>query len=332
MPKVSVIIPNYNHEQFLRQRLESVFSQSLQDFEVIFLDDCSTDGSLEVLDTYRTDSRVSVVLNTANSGSPFKQWNRGLDLAIGEFIWIAESDDYADSSFLEKLTGALDKSPEAGLAYCQSWIVGSHPDSSAQGVLQVPYAGFSNRERWSQDHRNSGTAEITDYLVFNNTIANASSVVFRRSVLQNGLRAPENMRLAGDWMFWIKILLRSDLIFLAEPLNFFREPHTGSQRHKTRSDALELLEGIDVYTFVTRNLPLDKITMRKVLMEQTKVWGTLSWRRRLGWKIGHDVYSRIAASHPEIRWLKALRILSAFAVYYLSTPLRHSRSRTNGHS
>ena len=84
------------------QRLESVYNQTYQDFEVILLDDCSNDDSVTILNTYAKHPKTShVVFNDKNSGSPFKQWAKGLALAKGEFIWIAESDDVADLSFLE---------------------------------------------------------------------------------------------------------------------------------------------------------------------------------------------------------------------------------------
>src|SRR5882762_3314790 len=67
MPKVSVIIPNYNHARFLRQRVESVLAQTYQDFEVILLDDCSTDDSRSILSEYAADPRVRIELNDKNS-------------------------------------------------------------------------------------------------------------------------------------------------------------------------------------------------------------------------------------------------------------------------
>ena len=97
MPTVSVIVPNYNHARYLRQRIESVLGQTYQDFEVILLDDCSTDESRSVLGEYAKDPRVRIEFNEKNSGSTFKQWNKGVRLARGEYIWIAESDDYADT-------------------------------------------------------------------------------------------------------------------------------------------------------------------------------------------------------------------------------------------
>ena len=99
---VSVIIPNYCHAQYLDQRIQSVLEQTYQNFEVIILDDKSTDNSLEVIDKYRSHPKVAkVIINEVNSGSPFKQWERGINEASGDIIWIAESDDYCTPDFLE---------------------------------------------------------------------------------------------------------------------------------------------------------------------------------------------------------------------------------------
>ena len=101
-PKVSVIVPNYNYARYLKARIDSILNQTFQDFELILLDDCSTDNSAEVLEGYRTHPLVAhLVVNTQNTGSPFAQWFRGIGLAQGEYIWIAESDDLAEPTFLE---------------------------------------------------------------------------------------------------------------------------------------------------------------------------------------------------------------------------------------
>ena len=124
MATVSIIVPNYNHSRFLEERLESIFSQTFQDFEVILLDDSSTDNSVEVLKRYATHPKVrELLVNDHNSGSPFKQWQQGFALSLGEYIWIAESDDYADKDFLATLVPALKANPQLGLAYCQSRII-----------------------------------------------------------------------------------------------------------------------------------------------------------------------------------------------------------------
>src|SRR5215472_5279718 len=122
-PKVSVVVPNYNHARFLRQRLGSIVEQTYQDFELILLDDCSTDDSRTILEEYMHDARVRLEFNQTNSGNAFKQWNRGMTLAQGEYVWVAESDDYADPQLLERLVTVLDANPAVMLAYCRSWRV-----------------------------------------------------------------------------------------------------------------------------------------------------------------------------------------------------------------
>ena len=124
MPLVSVIVPNYNHAPYLRQRLDSIFNQTFKDFEVIILDDCSTDNSKEIIEEYRNRPQVShIEYNEINSGSPFKQWAKGFELAQGEYIWIAESDDWAEPNFLETLVSFLNSNNEIALAFSASnWV------------------------------------------------------------------------------------------------------------------------------------------------------------------------------------------------------------------
>ncbi|MEG2479884.1 MAG: glycosyltransferase family 2 protein, partial [Mucinivorans sp.] len=92
-PKVSIIVPSYNHAPYLKERLDSILGQTFRDFELIILDDSSTDNSQQIIEQYSSEPRVShVVYNKINSGNTFVQWQKGVDLAQGEWIWIAESD------------------------------------------------------------------------------------------------------------------------------------------------------------------------------------------------------------------------------------------------
>ena len=125
-PKVSVIVPNYNHRPYLTRRIESILNQTFTDFELILLDDCSKDGSQQLLESYAGNPKVSqIVLNQQNSGSTFAQWKRGLALARGEYVWIAESDDFAEPTFLETLVAQLDAHPEAAMAFSGSGCASS---------------------------------------------------------------------------------------------------------------------------------------------------------------------------------------------------------------
>lgn len=78
-PRVSVIVPNFNYARFLRRRIDSILSQTYQDFELILLDDASSDDSRAVIDLYRGNPHVThVCINDVNSGGVFHQWRRGL--------------------------------------------------------------------------------------------------------------------------------------------------------------------------------------------------------------------------------------------------------------
>ena len=84
-PKVSVIVPNYNYGRYLTERIESILAQTYQNFELILLDDASSDSSIDILRQYQDHPKVShCLVNEQNSGSPFPQWQKGIDLAQGE--------------------------------------------------------------------------------------------------------------------------------------------------------------------------------------------------------------------------------------------------------
>jgi glycosyltransferase involved in cell wall biosynthesis len=218
-PKVSVIVPNYNHARFLHQRLDSVFSQTFLDKEVIILDDASTDNSREVIQKYTANPRVLASFNTKNSGSPFAQWNKGVQLACGKYIWIAESDDWADSRLLEVLVGRLESNSSAVLAYCQSNLIDEN--GQVKFVIEVNRVGL-NSMRWRNDFVNEGIQECRQYMINSNIIANASAVVFRRDAYKKIGGADVSYQIGGDWLTWARMIMLGQVIFVAQPLNFYR--------------------------------------------------------------------------------------------------------------
>src|SRR5580700_7655431 len=144
-PKVSVIVPNYNHADFLPQRINSILGQTFQDFELILLDDHSNDESQSILAKYADDPRVMMKFNEVNSGGTFRQWNRGVRLAQGEYVWIAESDDYADEKLLQRLVAVLDADPELVFVNCRSWRV--YADNRLDGYADSGLVDL-DRDKW----------------------------------------------------------------------------------------------------------------------------------------------------------------------------------------
>ncbi len=256
MPKVSIIVPNYNYARFLGQRLESIERQTYRDFEVILLDDASTDDSAQVLERFARQHPCQLVCNEHNSGSVFKQWNKGLRLATGKYVWIAEADDYANERFLEILVGRLEQNPGCGVAQCNSLRV----DDNGQIIAPLRTTMYDvDRTRWERDFVGSGREECIHYLIRECTIQNASAVVFKRELWDVVGGADESFKLASDWKFWASLLCVSDLAFVAEPLNYFRT-HGSSVRAKTRNWT-GIIEGLQVMNHIvdTVDVPRDAL-------------------------------------------------------------------------
>jgi glycosyltransferase involved in cell wall biosynthesis len=211
-PTVSVIIRNYNHAPYLKERIDSVLNQTYQDFEVIILDDCSPDNSVEVIEQYRSNPHVShILINEQNTRNTFIQWERGISMAKGRYIWIAESDDSCDKSLLETLvSGYVDN--HAVLAFCRSFIYDIHGNKSI----------FPQQMVFPWDIVMQGKSFISKYLINSNSVANASSVIFNRNVAMTIDKQYMTMRSAGDWLFWIELMEQGNVYFCTKELNYFR--------------------------------------------------------------------------------------------------------------
>jgi glycosyltransferase involved in cell wall biosynthesis len=270
-PKVSVIVPNYNHAPYLAERLESILAQTYNDLELLILDDASTDDSYRILTPYYSKPRVRIVVNAANSGSAFPQWNRGIYLAKGEYVWIAESDDSSDSHFLETLVPLLDENPGLGLAYCKSRLINK---ARVEVGDSLNWTDDLDPERWKSDFINNGKDEIRNYLIYKNTIPNASAVITRRSILEKALPVDTSFQLCGDWLHWGKVLLETDLAYVAEPLNHWRLGSSNSRL--SPAGVLEWAEGQRIIRHFAKELGTSESETTELLMgfaERCLNWG-----------------------------------------------------------
>ena len=244
MPKVSVIVPNYNHAPYLKERIDSILAQSYQDFELILLDDCSTDNSREILLSYKDQPKVSgLVLNEQNSGTAFKQWNKGIDLAKGEYIWIAESDDWADEVFLEKLMGEVDKNPQVGLAY----TLAEYISADGKRLWETLETGKTKVFR--------GEEYICTKLLLNNSICNVSTAIFKRELFHKINRSLyENMRLCGDWLFYVLLCEHTDVLELQQVYSHYRI-HDQNISNNAEKSGKTFLEGIEILDYISHIQP-----------------------------------------------------------------------------
>lgn len=240
MFKVSVIVPNYNHAPFLEQRIESILQQTYQHFELIILDDASTDTSFEIIDKYKGHPKVSaVVQNEANSGSTFAQWKKGVHYAKGDLIWIAESDDFADKQFLETLVPAF-QNPRTGIAFVHSYdVLGD--TLRVQDFFLEPIL-FENQKYVEFE----GKAFIHQYLLYDNRLPNASAVLFRAEALRKIDFSKVVMRVAGDWFVYAEVLAEWDIAISNKCLNYFRfHAHTVRSKKYSASDIEDMIKVLE---------------------------------------------------------------------------------------
>ena len=217
MKKVSIIVPNYNHARYLRERLDSIFAQDYPQKEIILLDDASTDESVAILQEYAKRPEVKTLLvNERNSGNTFRQWERGLQEATGDYVWIAESDDLAAPEMLSQLVQGLDNSG-AVMAFCHSRKI----DTLGYPLLT------STTGIWQRDFLMVGEVFVRRYLLGYSYVCNASAVVFRRdAAMQVDMREVEKYPASGDRLFWIEIAMQGTVGYLAKEMNSFRQhPH-----------------------------------------------------------------------------------------------------------
>ncbi|MEO6785383.1 MAG: glycosyltransferase [Chthoniobacteraceae bacterium] len=208
-PRVSVLIPTYRYAGYLREALDSVVAQDFADFEVIVSDDCSGDGSAEILREYAArDSRIRAHMQPANIGM-VRNWNWCLARARGEFVQYVFGDDMlAQPAALGKMVALLDAHPEAALA------------ASARNVIDEKSRVVGTRSHLGAPGLHASANTALRCLVEGNIIGEPSAVMFRRSAAARGFS--ESYAQLVDLEMWLHLLGHGPLVFTPEPLCSFR--------------------------------------------------------------------------------------------------------------
>ena len=258
---VSVIVPNFNYAQFLPQRLESIFQQSYLPHEVIFLDDASTDNSIDVATTLLNKSGIpfKILANEMNEGI-YAQWRRGIEVAAGDWVWIAEADDSCRPHFLEYLLRQAND--DTNIAFSQSEIIDQ--DGTIIGADNRKHTQDISISRWLHNYKCSGVAEVMEALAFRNTIPNASAAILRRKKAFAALPSLNEYKFVGDWAFYASILRDGNVSFIAEPMNKFRRHSLATTKTQGKTRAY-LQEVVTVQRFICEHYPLTNIDYSKTL-------------------------------------------------------------------
>ena len=237
--KISVVVPNYNYKAYLEARLATVFGQSHPVWEVIVLDDCSTDASIPELERLsgKLGRDFTLIENEFNSANVFAQWQRGIAASTGDLIWIAEADDLSDPSFLDHLVVMFDD-PDVHMAFSDSRTIdefGVSQWDSYKGYYSTIFPGAL-----AETAVFDGEAFLRDYLSIKNTILNVSCVLWRKDALAEALERCKGdlgqFKMAGDWRIYTELcMLGGKVGYDATPLNVHRR-HSTSVTHALKKE------------------------------------------------------------------------------------------------
>lgn len=274
---VSVVVPNYNYEKYIKKRLETILNQTYPIYELIILDDASTDDSIVIIERELAkikekypDLKVQFVVNEKNSGKAIKQWKKGFELATGGYVWVAEADDLCSRRFLEEVMKEFDD-PEVVLSYAESKII------NGNGVMLAPNFKWSRDKEKTGHYKNSyikdGFREIEEIMAIRCTIPNVSAAVFKKSDKIPYARyfdeAAEFLQV-GDWYFYAKVLEHGKISYNKKALNKFRV-HKESKTAGAKKDKNHYEEILKIHKMFTIKYNLDSSMTKKMSDEEKRL-------------------------------------------------------------
>ena len=270
--KVSVVVPNYNYAHYLPSRLRTIIAQTYKPYEIIFLDDNSTDHSVAVAEAILAQSGLPfrIVVNDVNRGCYF-QWLHGIEQARGDLIWIAEADDESDASFLEELVTPFDDK-DVVLAFAQSRQIDQ--DGKLVRGDYLAYTQDVSPSKWRSAYRCAGREEITETLAIKNTIPNASGVLMRKPDLSEIKEQLLKLRNAGDWLSYVHILKSGAIYYTPKVLNSHRIHQGGVTRGGNA--VRHMSEIIQVQEYVRSTYELTAETAAKIEAMRQKTYEFLA--------------------------------------------------------
>ncbi len=201
-PKISVIISTYNRANLLPRTIKSVLNQTFQNFELIIIDDASTDSTEEVVKSFN-DSRVIYIKNKKNWGGPARPKNIGIEKAQGEFVAFLDDDDEWLPQKLEKQLKIFEESKKnLGLVACYALDVCVDKNVVNKYKITIP----------------KNCSNVFPLILEKCFIHSTSSVLIKKQVLTKLGYFDENLKVTDDWELWIRILKEYEFDFVAEPL------------------------------------------------------------------------------------------------------------------
>ena len=244
--KVSVIVPNYNYAKYLKWRILSIAEQSYPIYELIILDDASTDDSKTMIKKMAAEAlrlnpgvKLKLIWNKENSGKAISQWIKGVEAATGDYVWIAEADDVARKDFLMEAMRGFEKDSDVVISYSESAIINKY------GILMMPNFRRSRDKEgtghFAKSYIRPGKQEIEEIMAIRCTIPNVSAVVFKNTPdLLKYLKQALKFEQVGDWYLYVKLLENGKIFYNRKALNLFRlHEKSATKRSKVHLDEVK---------------------------------------------------------------------------------------------
>ncbi|MBO5475448.1 MAG: glycosyltransferase family 2 protein [Bacilli bacterium] len=262
--KISVIVPNYNYEKYLLERIYSILYQDYRIYELIILDDNSKDNSRKLIDDIIENLKEYVnirkVYNKENSGSTFKQWEKGFELAKGNYVWIAEADDYCKNNIISSLMKKIDNDQDIVLGYVDTSFINSDGIKINKSIK--PEIDIQKSGHWNKDFVNDGLDEIKNYAYLNCTIANVSSCIIKKGNYSDYLKESGDFKQAGDWLFYINVIKNGKILYINKPLNYYRVHNTNVSSVTKKAKHLEEIKKI--HSIIKKEFNLNSSNQQKM--------------------------------------------------------------------
>lgn len=259
--QVTAIVPNYNHAEFLKQRLDSIIGQTYPLIDVIILDDCSSDDSRSVIDSYvsRYPLRIKAIFNDTNSGSVFSQWEKGHALAEGNLIWICESDDFCEPTFVERMIPAF-RDPSVMLAFGRIEFVDSK-GSIVSGLER--YREDAEPGIWDRQLVRPAWQWFNGGFGIKNVIANVGGSLWRRTHIDEAVwKKAREFKVMGDWYLYASQAQGGQIAYEPHAIAYFRS-HNGNTSGRIAQTKPEYYhEYSQVMTALKRRWPLSDETVK----------------------------------------------------------------------
>ena len=232
-PMVTALVPSYNHGRYIRERIESILNQTYTNIELIVIDDHSDDDSHTIISELQIQHGFQYLRNERNSGTPFAAWERICTLATGDYIWVCESDDVAEQTFVETAVASLAAEPSAVMFYSSSLII--NEASETIGHTDSYFHDTWKETRWDADFIADGLTELLQFQMRGQTVPNMSSALFTASAFKAAFTPfIKRLRLTGDWLFVGDVMKQGKVVFNHTALSRFRK-HEVTSRVRVKS-------------------------------------------------------------------------------------------------